>query len=86
MANIIIYSTNSCPYCVRAKQLLNNKHAAYTEFKIDENPSKKAEMLTLTQRRTVPQIIINGVAIGGFDDLNALNQAGKLDQLLNQGE
>lgn len=84
MTTVIVYSTNRCPYCVRAKQLLDSKQVAYTEIKIDEDPSKLAEMLELTKRRTVPQIIINGNPIGGFDDLNALNRTGKLDPLLNQ--
>ncbi len=84
MAEVIVYSSNHCPYCVRAKQLLDSKQVTYTEIKIDEDPSKRNEMLELTKRRTVPQIIINGNAIGGFDDLNALNRAGKLDSLLNQ--
>lgn len=84
MATVIVYSTNRCPYCVRAKQLLDSKQVIYTEIKIDEDRSKLTEMLELTKRRTVPQIIINGQAIGGFDELNALNRAGKLDPLLNQ--
>jgi glutaredoxin 3 len=83
MTEVIMYSTNVCPYCVRAKQLLDSKGVSYTEYKIDSDPAKREEMMSLTQRRTVPQIIINGEAIGGFDDLHALNQAGKLDELLN---
>jgi len=82
MSQIEIYSTNNCPFCTRAKQLLNSKNIAYTEKRIDENPEFAKEMQERTQKRTVPQIIINGNPIGGFDELYALNRDGKLDELL----
>lgn len=83
MAKIIVYSKESCPYCVRAKQLLNSLQLDFTEIKVDQDPESLAEMIQLTQRRTVPQIIINDQAIGGCDDLYALHQAGKLKPLIN---
>lgn len=83
MTGIIIYSTNTCPFCDRAKDLLDSKGATYKEIKIDEDPSKRDEMLERSGgRRTVPQIFINGKHIGGFDDLKALNDKGELDKLL----
>lgn len=82
MANIIIYSKESCPYCVYAKQLLDSKHVTYTEIRIDLDETKRDEMIQRSGRRTVPQIFINDQAIGGFDDLSALAKTGELDTLL----
>lgn len=83
MANIIIYTKDHCPYCVKAKQLLKIKKQEFTEVDIGKNPEKHDEMLKhVPNARTVPQIIINGKPIGGCDDLYALNDAGKLDALL----
>jgi glutaredoxin 3 len=82
MYKIIIYSTAICPYCVRAKQLLERKGLSYQEIRIDLQPELKDEMMRLTDRRTVPQIIVNGQAIGGCDDLYALERAGEFDKLL----
>ena len=83
MTEVIMYTTNICPYCVRAKQLLNSKGVTYTEINLNQNPDKRAEMMEITGRRSVPQIIINGEAVGGFDDIAALNKQGELDKLLN---
>lgn len=83
MAKIEIYSTATCPYCIAAKNLLQSKGAQWTEIRVDLEPSKRAEMMNRTGRRTVPQIYIGDTHVGGFDDLNALNQAGNLDSLLN---
>ncbi len=82
MSEIIIYTKAVCPYCEWAKKLLDNKKASYREIRIDNNESLQAEVIRLSGRRTVPQIFINGEAIGGFDDLSALDKAGKLDILL----
>lgn len=82
-ANVIIYSKATCPYCDFAKQLLKSKNVTYTEIAVDKDPSKLEEMLQKSNnRRTVPQIFINDQHIGGFDDLSALDKAGKLDELL----
>ncbi len=83
MAHIIMYSTAVGPYCVRAEQLL--KHKGITEIekiRVDLDPSRRDEMISRTQRRTVPQIFIDGRHVGGFDDLAALDRAGALDPLL----
>ena len=83
MTKVEIYTKKTCPYCVRAKQLLDHKKVAYTEIKVDENPADLELMLLRSQgRRTVPQIFINDRGIGGCDDLYALDQAGRLDVLL----
>lgn len=82
MAEIIIYSTAYCPYCVRAKELLQQKHASFTEIRVDVQPELRDEMISKSGRRTVPQIFINGQHIGGCDDLYALDAQGKLDTLL----
>jgi len=83
MLKIEIYSKKTCPYCDRAKQLLDHKKVHYTEIKVDENPADLEAMLLRAEgRRTVPQIFINNQGIGGCDDLYALDQAGKLDALL----
>ncbi len=81
-AKIIVYSKANCPYCVWAKQLLDNKKVSYDEVRIDLDADQRAVMERLSGRRTVPQIFINDQPIGGFDDLSALEKAGKLDSLL----
>ncbi|RUR21962.1 glutaredoxin 3 [Legionella qingyii] len=82
MAEIIMYSTGYCPYCIKARELLQQKHASFTDIRIDLQPELRDEMITKSGRRTVPQIFINGQHVGGCDDLYALEAQGKLDQLL----
>jgi len=83
MATVTIYTTNYCPYCVRAKQLLDNKQVDYTEVNVSE-PAVRAKMSKLTGGRTVPQIVINDKPIGGCDELHALERSDELDKLLAQ--
>lgn len=84
MANVEIYTKAYCPFCVRAKMLLEEKGVLYQEVKIDENPERRPEMIQRSNGgTTVPQIFINDQSIGGCDDLYALQYAGKLDNLLN---
>ena len=81
---ITIYTKVYCPYCVRAKQLLDHKGVSYTEYKIDEQPELRAQMIEQENgRTTVPQIFIGTLHIGGCDDLHALDAQGKLDPLLS---
>lgn len=82
MASVTVYSTNYCPYCVRAKDLLKAKGQAYTEINVEDDAAREAMIVKAGGRRTVPQIFINDVHVGGFDDLNALDKAGKLDAML----
>jgi glutaredoxin 3 len=83
MADVIIYSKDYCPYCVKAKTLLTRKNVAFREIDISKDAALAQEMITKSGgRRTVPQIFINDQAIGGADDLYALDASGKLDALL----
>lgn len=78
-----IYTKFACPYCYRAKHLLDNKGVAYTEYDVSAGGAKRQEMVERAPgARTVPQIFIDGKAIGGSDDLHALDINGKLDALL----
>jgi glutaredoxin 3 len=82
MAEVIVYSSDYCPYCSRAKQLLQNKHVSFEEIRVDGKPQVRAEMVKKSGRNTVPQIWIGTTHVGGCDDLYALERAGKLDDLL----
>jgi glutaredoxin 3 len=80
MAEVQLYTTMFCPYCRRARALLERKGVAYTEIDIIEEPSRRDEMIRRAGGRTsVPQIFINGEHIGGSDELVALEHAGELD-------
>jgi glutaredoxin 3 len=84
-AQVEIYTWQTCPYCIRAKMLLQWKGAKFTEYKIDGNGAARLKMAERANgRRTVPQIFINNRHIGGCDDLYALDREGKLDPLLAQ--
>jgi len=83
MAEVDIYTTMWCPYCARAKSLLERKGVTYHEISLDEEPGRRAEMVQRAHGgRTVPQIFINGEHVGGCDDIHALDRAGKLDAKL----
>lgn len=80
---IEMYTTAICPYCVAAKNVLKSKGLEYSEIRIDSDPAKLAEMLDRSQgRRTVPQIFINGIHVGGHDDLVAADRSGRLAEIL----
>ena len=82
-APVTMYSTGVCPYCVMAERLLKAKGIEDVQkIRIDLDPQQRALMMEKTGRRTVPQIYIGDTHVGGFDDLNALERAGKLDSLL----
>ena len=84
-SGVTIYSTGWCPYCDRARGLLQRKGVAFSEIKIDEDPAQRDAMLQRSGgRRTVPQIFIGDRHVGGFDELYALDKAGELDQLLGR--
>lgn len=83
MAEVMMYSTAVCPYCVRAEQLLRARGVAdIAKVRVDLEPARRVEMMQKTGRRTVPQIYIGDVHIGGYDDLVVLDRAGKLQALL----
>lgn len=84
MPDIEIYSTAACGYCVAAKNLLKSRGLAWRELRIDTDPAARTEMLNRAPgARTVPQIFINGVHVGGFDQLAAADRSGKLSELLS---
>ena len=80
--SILIYTKPTCPYCTKAKALLQEKGQVYQEISIQGNDTLRSEMIEKSGRTTVPQIFIHGQHIGGCDDLYALDAAGKLDPLL----
>jgi glutaredoxin 3 len=84
MSQVTIYTKAYCPYCVRAKSVLDNKGVSYQEVRIDEQPELRPEMIERAGgRSTVPQIFIGARHIGGCDDMLALDANGQLDPLLN---
>ncbi|MCQ4167173.1 glutaredoxin 3 [Tahibacter harae] len=83
MPVIEMYTTAICPYCVAAKNVLKSKGLEYSEIRIDTDPARLAEMLERSHgRRTVPQIFINGIHVGGHDDLVAADRSGRLAEIL----
>lgn len=88
MPAVIIYLTETCPYCIRAKRLLDEVGAAYTPISVDFDSNLRAEMIQRSKRFTVPQIFIDDEHIGGFDELNALHLDDALEPrlLANQKE
>jgi glutaredoxin 3 len=80
--DIVMYSGGWCPYCMRARTLLERKGLRFREIKVDEDPAERVAMLERTGgRRTVPQIFIGDRHVGGFDELHALDRSGELDSL-----
>jgi glutaredoxin 3 len=83
MAEVEIYTTPLCPYCWRAKRLLNRKGIAFVEIDLWQHPQRRPEMIERAGgRRTVPQLFVDGRAIGGSDELAALESSGELDAIL----
>ncbi|HEX6833895.1 MAG TPA: glutaredoxin 3 [Rudaea sp.] len=81
MPKVEMYTSATCAYCVAAKTLLKQKGYDYQEIRIDTDPAKLREMLDRSQRRTVPQIFINGHHVGGYDDLVAADRSGELAKI-----
>ncbi|MEE4192287.1 MAG: glutaredoxin 3 [Halieaceae bacterium] len=81
-----LYSTRFCPYCIRAKQLLDAKGVQYEDTPVDERPDLRQQMMAESGRHTVPQIWIGERHVGGFDDLWLLEQRGELDSLLGTAQ
>jgi glutaredoxin 3 len=80
--DVLVYSKPFCPYCVAAKSLLREKGISYREIDISRDKAEREDMVRRTGQNTVPQIFIGAQHVGGFDDLSALDQRGKLDPLL----
>ncbi len=83
MKKITIYTTSVCPYCVRAKALFDRKSLKYEEVNVEDHQERDKMIEKAGGRRTVPQIFIGSVHVGGCDDLYALEKEGKLDEILN---
>ena len=81
-AKVLMYTTAVCPYCQMAERLLRAKGVEVEKVRVDLEPQRRAEMMEKTGRRTVPQIYVGETHVGGYDDLAALDRAGKLDPLL----
>ena len=81
---VVMYTTNWCPYCERARRLLASKNVSVQEIDVESAPAKRAEMQTRSGRRSVPQIFIGDHHVGGSDELVALEAAGELDRLLGR--
>jgi glutaredoxin 3 len=87
MPEIAIYTTRFCPYCHAAKQLLTRKGVEFTEIDVSGDPKGRSEMVARANgRMTVPQIFIGSTHVGGYDELSALERAGKLDPLLGRDD
>ena len=84
MQKVVMYTTKICPYCVRAKHLLQRKDVDFEEIRIDTDRVQMRIMMERTRRHTVPQIFIGDFHVGGFDDLAAMEARGELDPLLEQ--
>ncbi len=84
VAEVVMYRTRFCPYCMRAAALLERKGAAVREVDVSNDPETRERLLRETGSHTVPQIFINGVSVGGFDDISALDRRGNLDSLLRE--
>ena len=85
MSKVEIYTWQYCPFCIKAKSLLNKKNIAFKEYKIDGNEVERQKMIQRADgRRTVPQIFINNTGIGGCDDLHELDRSNKIEELMNE--
>jgi glutaredoxin 3 len=82
MPKVVMYATARCPYCIRARQLLDRKGIHYAEIRVDLVPAQRAAMIRKSRRQTVPQIFINEQPVGGYDDLVRLERTRELDTLL----
>jgi glutaredoxin 3 len=82
-SGILVYTTGWCPFCMRAKALLERKGLKFRELDVEDDPDLRAEMIRRSGRRTVPQIFIGVAHVGGYEELSALERAGGLTPLLN---
>lgn len=85
MARVVIYTTTYCPYCTWAKALLRAKKVEFEEIDVTHNPGLRQEIERKSGRRTVPQIFVDGLSLGGFEEIRLLDAEGKLDAILGIG-
>jgi glutaredoxin 3 len=84
IADVKVYTTNSCAYCVRAKALLAKRDVPFEEIDVTSDPDKRAWLVKESGMRTVPQVFVDGKSIGGSDELHALDRSGELERLLHR--
>ena len=82
MPKVEIYTKHVCPYCTRAKALLRKKGVAFEEIDVEDDEAKRVWLVEATGQRTVPQIFVDGRSLGGFSDIDALDEEGKLEPIL----
>ena len=82
MAHVVIYTADYCSFCARAKALLRSKGVSFEEIDLSRDSGLRAEVQQRTGRRTVPQIFIDGISVGGFDEIKQMDEDGELDRLL----
>lgn len=82
MPRVQIYTKHYCPYCTRAKALLEKKGVAYEEIEVEDDDAKRAWLVEASGQRTVPQIFVDGRSLGGYSDIDALDRQGRLDAIL----
>ena len=80
---VVLYTTGFCPYCIWARRLLSNKGVDFEDIRVDQYPERRPEMEEKSRRTSVPQIFIGDLHIGGFDDMSALDKAGRLDAIIS---
>ena len=84
MADVLVYTTEHCPFCIRAKALLDARGVSYREVNLDRDPEGRAELVRRTGMMTFPQVIIDGQLIGGFQETLAADRSGRLAELLSK--
>jgi glutaredoxin 3 len=84
MADVLVYTTENCPFCIRAKALLDARGVTYSEINLERDPDGRAELVKLTGMMTFPQVIIDGQLVGGFQETLAADRSGRLAELLAQ--
>ena len=82
MSEIIVYANQSCPFCIRARKLLDVKGLEYDLIDVTGSPERWAQMEERSGRNTIPQVFVKGQHVGGYDDLYAADQSGRLDEML----
>ncbi len=85
MPKVQIYSKQNCPYCVRAKLLLQKKGVAFEEIDVENDDARRAWLVEESGQRTVPQVFVDGRSLGGFTDIDVLDRKGELDPILRGG-
>ena len=84
MADVLVYTTENCPFCIRAKALLDARGVSYRELNLERDPDGRAELVKQTGMMTFPQVIVDGELIGGFQETLAADRSGRLAEMLSQ--